>query len=332
MPQALGKNRFYTVLLVDPHGLFARALELFMESRGHFILKVQTAEQALAKTRRFQPDLILVDGDLDGLPVTDLLQGLLLEKSDAAVILLSKQPSIKEAVEAMRLGAADYLERPLDVENLKRAVDFERAQQQRLQADSIQEKLSAIWQRSKMAARESLSRDSLRDLWVGHTFWIRNFELESFAGNGAALQSAEKKMEENCRAIADSLAPYYSPEDVERFHTLLDRHEYAIKAYLKAVREENGRGLEEAQREVPSNSTDIADFLGGLNPAWKTPEFRDLIQQHGLCHMDQIRALKDGDYSREASIWDVKRQVVLKLADAMAEGLARQFPQKFKEP
>jgi DNA-binding NtrC family response regulator len=128
MPDSSGsqKNSFFTTLVIDNEASFASFLEEFFKIEGHYILRAVTAKDALEKTRQYQPDLILLSNELKGDSGLALLPELLLENPSAAVILMASQPSIFEAVEAMKAGAADYLERPLDLSKLKKAIDTQK--------------------------------------------------------------------------------------------------------------------------------------------------------------------------------------------------------------
>ena len=116
----------FRTLVVDGNFFFTGFLEKFLEAEGHFILTASTLKDAIAKTRQFQPDLILLDSELDGTPGLALLGELLMEQSSAAVILLARQPSIADAVEAIKLGAMDYFERPLDPQRLRHAIEVQK--------------------------------------------------------------------------------------------------------------------------------------------------------------------------------------------------------------
>jgi DNA-binding NtrC family response regulator len=121
------RNPFFTTLVVDGDSSFDNFLEEFFRSEGHFILRASTALEALAKTREYLPDLILLDNELAGAGGLALMPELLMEHANAAVIVMAKRPSIAEAVESMKLGAADYLDRPLDPSRLKQAIDLQKA-------------------------------------------------------------------------------------------------------------------------------------------------------------------------------------------------------------
>ena len=117
---------FFTTLVAAGGPALDVFLGEFFRAEGHVILHAGTPAEALAKTREHQPDLILLDNELgDGGAVT-LLPELLLEHAGASVIVMATRPNVGEAVESMKLGAADYLERPLDAGRLKRAIDLQK--------------------------------------------------------------------------------------------------------------------------------------------------------------------------------------------------------------
>jgi DNA-binding NtrC family response regulator len=121
------KNPWFTTLVVDEDLPFSGVLNEFIETEGHFVLRAKNAEEALAKTREFQPHLILLNVEMVGLVAMELLPELLLEDASAAVILMAGSPGISGAVQAMRLGAADYLELPLNPEKLRQSIENQKA-------------------------------------------------------------------------------------------------------------------------------------------------------------------------------------------------------------
>jgi len=121
------KNPFFTTLVADDKLSFEGFLDEFFKTQGHFILKAETAGEALESTRRFQPDLILLNSTMGSQSSLALLPELLAEQPSAAVIMMAANPKLSDAVEAMRLGAVDYLERPLDPDKLRRAIENQKA-------------------------------------------------------------------------------------------------------------------------------------------------------------------------------------------------------------
>ncbi len=120
------KNPFFTTLMVDGKFGAEGVLEAFLKAEGHFVLKAESAQEALDLTHRYLPDLILLDSEIEGVSSLGLLPELMLEHPTAAVIMLATTPRLSEAVEALKWGAADVLERPLDLDRLKRCIDIQK--------------------------------------------------------------------------------------------------------------------------------------------------------------------------------------------------------------
>jgi two-component system response regulator AtoC len=120
-------NALFTILVLDSDFKIDGALERFLRSERYAFILAGSAEDALAKTRRFHPDLILLDCELKGVTCLSLLPELLSVHPRAAVILLASRPSVSSVVEAIQLGAVDFFERPLDLERLKSVIAMQKA-------------------------------------------------------------------------------------------------------------------------------------------------------------------------------------------------------------
>lgn len=124
---SLLKNSYFTILVLDSDYSIHSTLENFLRAEGYPVLMAESAEQALAKTHRFKPSLILLDCELKGLTCLTLLPELMIENPEAAVILLANRPKVSNVVAAMQMGAADFFERPLDIKRLKQVIDQQKA-------------------------------------------------------------------------------------------------------------------------------------------------------------------------------------------------------------
>lgn len=106
------------VLLVDDEEDFLSTLAERLETRG---LKVSTAasgEQALAKIDNEGFDLIVLDLAMPGMDGIETLKRLKAKQPEAEIIILSGQGSIKTSIEAMKHGAEDFMEKPVNITDL----------------------------------------------------------------------------------------------------------------------------------------------------------------------------------------------------------------------
>ncbi len=171
---------------------------------------------------------------------------------------------------------------------------------------------------------------AMRDLWVGHIFWIRNVVLETRAGNTEAAKTAETNVVENARAIADAIVPVYGKEAGDKLFDLLAGHYGAVKGYMTTTfaGDEGSKGA--SVDKIKANAEEIAAFLNSANPKiWPKDTLMGLLMAHGVHHVAQIDQVNSKDVAAEAKTWDDMKRHIYKIADALADGIVKQFPQKF---
>ncbi len=74
----------------------------------------------------------------------------------------------------------------------------------------------------------------------------------------------------------------------------------------------------------------VTVFLAGANSHWPVDTLRGLLTAHGAHHVQQIQQLRDKQYSAEDKTWASMTKHMYVIADALAGGLAAQFPEKFR--
>ena len=118
----------HTILAVDDESIFRFLLETHLREAGFTPLTAANGLEALAILDRQQVDLIISDlvmPDMDGIQLIEQLQR---RHAGIPIIVITAHGSVESAVEAMRLGAYDYLEKPYSPGDLKitiqRALDY----------------------------------------------------------------------------------------------------------------------------------------------------------------------------------------------------------------
>jgi len=132
------------VLLVDDEEDFIEVLAERLEARD---LRVDTAadgETALVRAAKRAYDAILLDMAMPGMDGIQTLRGLLEINSDLQVILLTGQATLRQAVEAMKLGAMDLLEKPVEIEKLVAKIEDAALKRSKLDDKRIEQKVSEI--------------------------------------------------------------------------------------------------------------------------------------------------------------------------------------------
>ena len=173
------------------------------------------------------------------------------------------------------------------------------------------------------------TRMALRDLWVEHIFWVRNYAVSNPAGNTKEAEVAAKEVVTDATRIANSIAPLYGQPAADQMLKLLAGHWGAIKHYSDATVAKDKKGQQAAVNELTSNAKAIAAFLAKANPNLPEATLLTLLSAHGGHHVAQIDQLAAADYVGEARTWAMMREHILTLSDALAAALVKQFPDKF---
>lgn len=113
-----------TLLFIDDDPLVSRGIIAYLEESGYRVLAENSGAAGLERFERERPDLVLTDlrmPDLDGL---SLLKAIKERDASVPVIVISGVGLLSDVVQALRLGAADYLTKPLaDIKMLTHAIE-----------------------------------------------------------------------------------------------------------------------------------------------------------------------------------------------------------------
>src|SRR4051794_4319325 len=121
------------VLLVDDEPDQVALLRAMLIPLGMDVSTAESAEQALQVFRRHPVDLVVTDLHLPGASGIDLIRQLRQVETPPAVVLITGEGSVASAVDALKLGASDYLQKPIDPMRLVTLV------QELLRSDDVRE-------------------------------------------------------------------------------------------------------------------------------------------------------------------------------------------------
>jgi two-component system, response regulator RegA len=119
---ALSGTAERSLLIVEDDKLFLQRLARAMEGRGFTVTTAETVADGLTKVDQISPSFAVVDmrlGDGNGL---DVISALKKRRPDARAIVLTGYGNIATAVNAVKLGAVDYLAKPADADDVVNAL------------------------------------------------------------------------------------------------------------------------------------------------------------------------------------------------------------------
>lgn len=121
-------------MIVDDEPEILKSVGAILVDEGYEILAVPDGVEALKKIEEDSPDLVLLDIWLPGLDGIEVLSRLRSNRPDLPVIMMSGHGTIETAVKATKLGAYDFIEKPLSWERLtmavKKAIDYRLLEEQ----------------------------------------------------------------------------------------------------------------------------------------------------------------------------------------------------------
>src|SRR6185503_17658396 len=126
-----GMNPSGTVLVVDDERTLARAIKAFLRESGYEAEVASDGESAVGMLQSLRPDVVFADVRLPGMSGIDLLRRIREFDPAIPVIVMTAHGTIEGAVEAVKLGAFDYMKKPVDLEELKLLADRAREQSRR---------------------------------------------------------------------------------------------------------------------------------------------------------------------------------------------------------
>lgn len=117
------KSEGGNVLVVDDHRSARESVAEILEQAGHTVAKSASGPEALALLGKRAFHCVLSDLQMPGMDGIALIREIKKRGIDSRILLMTAHGSVGTAVEAMRLGAFDYLEKPCDIDRLERLID-----------------------------------------------------------------------------------------------------------------------------------------------------------------------------------------------------------------
>ncbi len=200
------------ILVVDDEAEIRRSVRMILEYEGHDVQEASSGPEALALVQREPPDLVFLDIKMPGMDGLEVLQKMREVNEALPIVIISGHATVSTAVEATKLGAFDFIEKPLSSERVlvtirnvldqSRLADenrsLKRAVEARHQMVGESPALRQIWDAIKRAAPTNATVLLLGESGVGK-------ELVARAIHRNSLRSRERFVQVNCAAIPEEL-------------------------------------------------------------------------------------------------------------------------------
>ena len=132
------------ILLVDDEKDFLDVMSERIEARGMDVTTADSAKKALESVEKGGYDAIILDLMMPGMDGLQALKAIKKKNPDLQVILLTGHATIEKGIEAMKLGAMDFLEKPADLDKLTDIIKKAQARKMVIIERKMEEKMKQI--------------------------------------------------------------------------------------------------------------------------------------------------------------------------------------------
>jgi two-component system, NtrC family, response regulator AtoC len=270
------------ILVVDDHDSLRKGLVKALSNAGHDVEEAANGTVAIERLQDSQFDVVLTDLRMGGADGMDVLRTSSKVQPHAAVILMTAFGSIHTAVEAMKIGAVDFVQKPFEIEemelkidkaielrHLKHQVDYLRhAQQENYDFDRIVGASGALQQVLGIVTKVARSNSTV--MIKGETGTGK--ELIAGAIHHNSLRATKAFVKVNCAALQENL-----------LESELFGHEKG--AFTSADKQRIGRF------EQADGGTLFLDEVGDMSPSTQAKILR-VLQEHEFERLGGTRTLR----------------------------------------
>ena len=133
-----------SVLLVDDEEQFLQVLSERLTNRGLHVSSVTSGEEAVAMVENKNFDAVVVDLAMPGIDGIETTKKIKEKRPDLEIIILTGHATVKAGIEAMKLGAEDFLEKPVDLNVLLERIGEAKDKRMRIQEKKSQNEMDQI--------------------------------------------------------------------------------------------------------------------------------------------------------------------------------------------
>jgi len=133
----------------------------------------------------------------------------------------------------------------------------------------------------------------------------------------------------NQEDIGRAIAFYYGKPAGDKLTALLKDHITIAVDLIKAAKAKDQATFQSVDAKWQKNAEDISEFLSKANPNWPKPTLVSMMKMHLSTTTDEVKARLAGDWEGDVRAYDAVYDHILKMSDALADGIVKQFPDKF---
>jgi hypothetical protein len=177
-------------------------------------------------------------------------------------------------------------------------------------------------------ARKAELRITLRSLFDDRATYTRNALISTLA-SAPDLDAVTARLMRNQDEIGGALKAYLGDAAGKTLTGLLKEQVTLSLAVVKAAKAGDKTRLAAAKQKAADNAGAIGALLSAANPTWQKTAMADMLQKHLDTNMREVTARLVNDWLADIRASDERHQQMLAFADTLADGISKQYPDKF---
>src|SRR5262245_46158789 len=169
---------------------------------------------------------------------------------------------------------------------------------------------------------------NMRKLWTDHVVWTRDYIIAA-VDNTPDVQAAANRLMKNQEDIGNAVAVYYGQAAGQQLTSLLKQHISIAVDLIEAAKMGDKAAQQQADAKWQQNAVEIATFLSKANPNWPKETLVDMMNKHLSTTTTEVVARLTKDWNGDVRAFDAVYNHILMMSDAIADGIVKQFPDKF---
>jgi hypothetical protein len=173
-------------------------------------------------------------------------------------------------------------------------------------------------------------RLEMRKLWEDHIDWTRHFMVSALA-DLPDKQATTERLLQNQKDIGNAIKPFFGDAAGTKLTGLLEEHILIAADIVTAAKAGDSTKLEADKKRWSANADQVATFLSGANPKhWPAADMKSMMNDHLATTTAELEARLKKDWKADVAAYEKVHEQILEMSDMLAEGIAKQFPEKLR--